>query len=127
MAILKISKQDVLRQQTLEPNWYPATCTKIEMKVSKDKNSINAETTFTLDCDGRDVKTYFNSKAMGMAIPFIEAVTGQKLDAEDIEFDTDKLIGKIVQVKLVHDQFEGRLVNKIEDYLPIGADTTPAF
>ena len=127
MAILKISKQDVLRQLPVEPAWYPGVVKSIVIKASKDKQSMNFETTVTLEADGRDATTNFNTKAMGMAIPFIEACMGIKVPQEDVEFDTDKLVGKKLKVKMDNETYEGRIMSRMVDFLPYDADTTPAF
>jgi hypothetical protein len=127
MAILKISKQDVLRQLPVEPGWYQGTVKQIVLKTSKDKQSMNFETTVTLDPDGRDSTTNFNTKAIGMAIPFLEACLGEKIPQDDVEFDTDKLVGKRLNVKMDNETYEGRIMSRMVDFLPIGADTTPAF
>jgi len=126
MTILKISKQDILRQLPVEPNWYNVTVKSVEMIASKDKQSVNAKTGFELE-NGRILYTNFNSKAMGMAIPFVEAVMNKKIESEDFEFDTDKLIGKQLQIKVINGTYEGRVTNDIADYLPLGATRTEEF
>lgn len=128
MAILKISKQDILRQLPVNPGWYKGTVKSIELKQSKAKDSYNYETTITLDADGREVVTNFNTKAIGMAIPFLEAILNDKIPPDqDIEFDTEKIVGKRLQVKMEHDTYEGRIISKVTEFLPENVDTTPAF
>ncbi len=126
MPIINISKQDILRQQTLEPGWYKCKVSAIVPKASKDKLSLNFETKFVLDGDERELTTNFNSKAMGMAIPFVEAATGDKI-TEEVSIDTDKLIGAKLTIKVENEPYDGRLVNKVTNFLPYDADTTPAF
>ena len=124
MPIIKITAADIQKNKPLESGWYGATIIKIGelVKAKSDPTSVNLPITFLIDnTDGKEIEKAFNSKAMGMIVPLVEAVRNDgKIKPEDFNLNTDELFSKKVDVKVVVDTYEGRLNNKIEGYLPYG-------
>lgn len=128
MPILKFTKADLLKGQTIKPDWYKCEVMGIVLKTPKtgSGDSINYVVTIKLPgLDGQEMDHTFNSKAMGLMAPFIAACLGKKLkeitDALDqgvLDFDTDLQTGKKLQVKIKNEPWEGRMTNKAEDWLP---------
>lgn len=138
MPIITFNKADFLKGQPLTPGWYKAKITNFEQKTPKGgSDSLNYKPTFALTIPGRpadempEIEHTFNSKAIGMMIPFIAAKEGktvqQILDGMTngtYSFDTDSVIGIEMQIKVENEMYEGRLVNKIKGFLNIN-DTVP--
>ena len=131
--IINIPKADLQRNINLEPNWYGAVFEKMEPKPSADKQSTNFYATFRIEADGRSMEHPFNSKALSMMQPFIEAIRGQKVAVvdkvvqEDITFQPEEYFGKKLLLKIDNDPWDGRLVSKIKGFLPYEADISVAF
>lgn len=131
--IINIPKADLQRNINLEPNWYGAIFEKMETKLTNDKQSTNYVTTIRIEADGRSMEHMFNSKALSMMQPFIEALRGQKVAVvdkvvqEDISFQPEEYYGTKLKVKVDNDPWDGRLVSKIKGFLPYQADTNVPF
>lgn len=131
--IINIPKADLQRNINLEPNWYGAIFEKMETKPSADKQSTNYIPTFRIEEDGRTMEGMFNSKALAMMQPFIEALRGQKVAVkdkivqEDISFSPEEYYGTKLKVKVDNDPWDGRLVSKIKGFLPYQADANVPF
>jgi hypothetical protein len=124
---MRFTPDDRKRGLVLDPNWYPAVVASLEIKAAKGDGSTNWNYKLTiLSGKGKDGKDYtgafvyrlFNEKAMGFAIPFIEAI-GFKLKDED-EFDPNAAIGKKLMVYVKNREYEGKLQNEVADFRPIG-------
>jgi len=122
MPIIKITAADIQKQKTLEVGWYSAQITKVsEFTTSKKGDSVNLTVTFLIDgTEGREIDRVYNSKSMGMIVPLIEAVKGKPVEPKDFDYDTSMLVAAKLDVKVVVEIYEGRLLNKIESYLPYG-------
>ena len=70
--------------------------------------------------EGKVITTTFNSKAFGMITPLL-AACGQPIEPGQI--NVDLILGHEVDVHIIQDQYEGRVNNKIDNYLPKGKGT----
>lgn len=136
--IVKLTKADLMKGQTITQGWYKAQIINFVCKPPKNSNdSMNYIPTFKLE-DGphkdAELDRTFNSKAIGMMGPFIAAVEEKNL--QDImkaigdgtlEFDTEASVGKKLQIKIINEPYEGRLVNKVEGFLPYNDNATVPF
>lgn len=129
MPIIRMTEGDILKSKVLETGWYKLKISKIyPAKTSKTGDSLNFPIEFTVTSGplpGKTLDHYFNSKAPGMIAPLIEAC-GFKIElAADgsFDFDTDKLLHKELDGKIITDTYEGNLNNKISEFLPIGKGT----
>lgn len=125
---MRITPEDLKRGTILDPNWYPGLVKSVEVKPSKGDGSTNwnykIEILAGKNKDGKDlagvtVYRLFNEKAMGFAVPFIEAC-GQKVTAEGAEIDPNYPVGKKLMVYVKNREYEGRMQNEVADFRPIG-------
>jgi len=129
MPVINLTLGDISRSKVLETNWYKATIKKIHpAEASKDGSSVNFKITFLIDnkiAEGKEIDRYYNSKAIGMITPLLEAC-GLKVEPGAI--DLDPLEGKQLDVKVGTKTFEGQLSNEITEFLPLGKGTSgPGF
>ena len=114
MPIIKITAADLKKTQNLEPGWYGATVVRVgDLKTSSKGDSINCPVTFLIEgSEGKELEVSFNSKLIGLIKPLIEAAfNGSKKvslkEGEAMNFNTDELVGKKVDVKIITDVYNG--------------------
>lgn len=128
--IIKISPDELAKNQALEPEWYKGQVVAFEAKSSADGKSTNYIPTVKIEKDGRQLDYYFNSKALGMMEAFaavVNEVSVADIRKTGVEVDSEKAIGKKVKVHLIQEPYQGRINNKIDNWLPYDSDTQPAF
>lgn len=130
MPVITFTQGDILRGKLLDPGWYTFKITKIEQATAKAGGSINTIITFQLEnhsAAGKEIQLYFNSKAKSGIIPVFAAITGPVEPGSS--YDTDDLLQKSLDCKVIHDTYEGNLKNDIAEFLPAGKGVgqTPAF
>ena len=119
MPIIKVTQADLEKSKVIEPGYYSATVSGVSgLEKSKDGASLNQKITFRLEGVGKEIDHYFNSKAMGMIAPLYKAVFGSEM--KEGEFDTDTLLGKKLDVKVITDIYQGSMNNKIDGFVPFG-------
>jgi len=125
---MRITAADLKRGIICDPNWYPVVVKSVEVKPSKGDGSTNwnykLEILAGKNKDGKElagviVYRLFNEKAMGFAVPFVEAC-GQKVEKEGAEIDPNFPIGKKLMVYVKNREYEGRMQNEVADFRPIG-------
>jgi hypothetical protein len=123
MPVIKVTAADIAKNKNIDAGWYSSQITAVSAwKPSKDKLSQNIEVNFLIEeSQGKEITRMYNSKAIGMIIPLFEAVLDREVPpGEAATLDTDDLILKQLDVKVVVEIYEGRPVNKIEGFLPYG-------
>lgn len=124
MPVIKITKADIEKLKVLDSGWYGATITKVgDPAPSRDKGSINIPIFFTIDEIGKELIVTINSKLHAMIIPIWETVMGKKV-TDELDMNTEHLVGKRLDVKLTTEIYNGGPINKIEGYLPYGQGKT---
>lgn len=129
MPVIKVSAQEIKRGLPVKEDWYKASVKSIQAEPSKDKASINYKTVITIDDgthEGRDISDQFNTKFMAPFGQFYGAITGKAIDPnniQDLEIDSDMLIGKQLKLKVKNDVYNGSLIPKFGAFLPINVDT----
>jgi hypothetical protein len=128
---IQITKADLLRGETINPGWYKAEIISFVAKQPKTGagNSMNYVPTFKLpELDDRELPFTFNSQAIGRMGPMIAALRDKPLtdivkalESGALDFDTDEAIGAKLYIHIVNEPYEGRLTNKVDNYLPITA------
>lgn len=119
MPIIKVTQADILKSKLIDPDYYGSTIVKVSgLEKSKDGKSLNQIITFRIDNVGKEIDHYFNSQAFGMMAPLHKAVFGT--DMVEGEFDTDTFLMKKVDSKIIIDNYNGSLNNKIEGWVPYG-------
>lgn len=126
MPVITFKVADVLRAKIMDKGWNSYRVASINAEASKDKQSVNYVTIFTLidkgpDLDGKEIKQYFNSKAIATMIPLVAAVKGIRasdIKPEAFEVDTDLLVGASIDGNTDVDTYEGQMKNIITDFAP---------
>lgn len=123
MSVIKFMPADILRGKLLDAGWYGLSIkSATDWAKSKDGQSLNCIITFVVDnSEGKEIDYVINSKGLGFHVPLLAAVMGVKdLDPKEIELDTSTLAGKKVDGKVIVDEYNGNLNNKISTFLPAG-------
>jgi hypothetical protein len=125
---MRITADDLKRGVVMDPNWYPAVVKSVEVKPSKGDGSTNWNYKIEIlqgkNKDGKELQgvivyRLFNEKAMGFAVPFVEAC-GQKITPDGAEIDPNYPVGKKLMIYVKNREYEGRLQNEVADFRPIG-------
>ena len=135
--IINIRKKDLMKGQPIQPGWYKVVVSKIG-KVESAGDRIDQPITFDFEApelkvDERDIDyTFYNcvTKGIGFVVSFMAAVLGKPRaeiaadleNGKEIPFDFDLQVGKKLQIKLVNDEYQGRISNKIEAFLPYDSE-----
>jgi hypothetical protein len=144
MALLKISKEQILSTLDLEDGVYDFRAR--SCKVAEHKSKKGAETlkvSFVFEVVGQDGKK--DSPAVGRTmgqdyymnflsgfLPLVTAITGETFAdpdslPEEFDLDTDSLIGKEFVGRVVGEPYEGRTIPKLTDVFPAGTDCADMF
>jgi len=134
MPIINIPKSDLM-QDLIPAGWYKAEVLSFEIKPPKNgANSLNYVPRIKLNAPGmpghdREMLVYFNSQALGRIAPFIAAALEKPLkqiveetSGPNFAFNSDEVIGKKLQVKVINEQYEGRMVAKIDGFAAYNAE-----
>lgn len=129
MPIVEFSKRDLKMGTVVEPAWYVMKIIQVGEAPSKDGGSTNypveGEIIKNADTGSEDfaevpINWNFNSKAMGFARGFLEAL-GVSLEASK-RYDLAAAAGEIIEVYVENGQYNGRTVNRVEHkYRKVGA------
>lgn len=120
MPIIGFSDKDMLRGKVITPDWYRVKIDEVGESASKDGNSTNYPVSATVICNasngdeafaGVPVEWNFNSKAIGFAVGFLQAL-GVEVEAGK-RYQLEHAIGKELEVFIENDTYQGRLVNRV--------------
>lgn len=133
MPKVQYTKRDLLRDKLVPPGWYRVMIDHVsEWMPSKDKQSQNmvldGTILFNADNGSEEFKDVpiggmgawnFNSKAMGFSKGLTYAMASQcGYDAEALtesdQIEFKHFEGKVVDVFIINDTFEGRMKNKVD-------------
>lgn len=133
MPIVQYNKRDLLRDKIVAPAWYRVLIETIgEWTDSKDKQSKNmvVEGTILFNADdgtkdfadvpiGGMGSWSFNTKALGFSLGLVKACAKQLgINPEEIDEKTriefKHLEGKVVDMFIINDTYEGRMKNKAD-------------
>lgn len=122
MAInISVSKEDIARSAIVaEPTWVPVEVTSYKDKTAKsDNESTNHVFTcraFQGEYTGLVVYCQFNEKAIGMIVPFFEAVTGEKASSDGFTMNPEAVIGRKLELYLKPGEYNGKPQNQVHGY-----------
>ncbi len=131
MPIVTFSKRDLLQGKVVNPSWYRCKVDAVGENPSKDQGSTNYPVDVTVLFDGETGATEFtdvpvtfnfNSKAIGMAVPFLGAL-GVEVVAEK-RMDLKAAEGMTLDIYIGNKQFEGRILNDVKAYRVPRADVS---
>lgn len=131
MPIVEFSQREILRSRVVEPAWYLVHIDSVGQKNSADGGSVNyiMEGTIINNADTGDTSEAgvptpagwnFNSKAIGFAIPFLEALGVEIKPGVRVELKNAE--GKDIEIFFEKGEWQGRIVSKINHkYRKVGA------
>lgn len=125
MAKIPVSKADLLAAVVIpDIRWFSFSIQKVDVEKSSKGDSFNiivyGDIIEDEKYEGKQIRTYFNTKAPGRLVPLHSAVTGLKMD-EPGDIDTDEFVGKKFDGKVGTRTMEGGgLINEIQEFLPYG-------
>jgi hypothetical protein len=135
MPVVSFSARDLMRGKIITPAWYRVVINSVgeaPAKASEKGPSTNYPVEATIQFNGDDGSTEFtgvpldwnfNSKAIGFAVGFLQAF-GVEVK-EGTRFDLKSAEGRELDVFVENDQYQGRLVNRVNHkYRPIRPDVT---
>ena len=124
MPMISFSEKDLLRSKVVKPAWYRMVIEDCEEKIASggDSTNYNMDGTILFNADNGDKEFAgvpvggpgswaFNSKAMGFAVGFFEAL-GVKPETGK-RYDLGATKGKTIDVWVEPSEFEGRIRNKV--------------
>lgn len=126
---ISIPKADLAKGIPITNGWAEFEVTEAFAKPSKAGDSVLYIAVHKLlnDPNEREIPHNFSSKALGMMAPWIAAlknVTVQEIldsiTTGTLVFDFESTITKHVMGKVEQQLYEGRIVNKIVDFAPVG-------
>lgn len=136
MPILNVDPSK-FNQENLPIGWYDAEVISVDFAKPKtgDGNTMNIVVIFKVikgSQQDREVRNTYNTGALGRMGGLIAAA--QNMTAKEyaethkgqIDFDTDSLIGKKVKIRIIHESWQGRQVQKVDDVVPYGSATPAA-
>lgn len=129
MPIIQIPASAFMQRTIVPKDWYETEVVSYDgPKKSADGNSLNLVFTMRIKSGkyaGKEKEHYINSWGNWCGIlPLLEACEGKKLEPQDLQFDPEKIKGKIVKAewveKIMDDgKLKGQMVNNIENFLPL--------
>lgn len=124
MPVVTITREDVLRGKTLEPGWYVCSVKSVVEEVSKAGDSTNQVVDLVVESPtifaGVPLRCWLNDKNKHLGLVPYLASFGVDMDPEKMgegkSFDTDKTVGKKVDVYVTNGNLNGRSINQIQDF-----------
>ena len=138
MPIINFSKADLTSGEIISPGWYKVEVISLITKPPKTGgDSLNYVPRFRIIDKSKpqyemELQHTFNTQALGRMAPFLAALMEksiktitEELNGNSLMFNTDDAIGKKLQIYIKNEPYEGRLVNKVENFAAY--DAAPAF
>ena len=135
MPVVSFSDRDLMRGKVITPAWYRVVINSVgeaPAKASEKGPSTNYPVEATIQFNGDNGSTEFtgvpldwnfNSKAVGFAVGFLQAF-GVEVKA-GMRFDLKSAENRELDVFVENDQYQGRLVNRVNHkYRPIRPEVT---
>lgn len=125
-----------MSSQPINPAWYKGEIIKKSEEIVGDKFNLSITLKFedpALAQDDRTIDhTFYNAmgKGMGFLVIFqaaLASVPVQQLAegvarGENLDFDSDTLVGKKIQFYVKNELYQGRQMNRVETFLPYTAE-----
>lgn len=122
---INLTAAALLQGEPITPGWYKAKITAYKSEQAKSGTSVNHKFTFAIPkLKDQTVDHIFNSQyiaPIGGLIAALRGLTKEQILAEaeagTLEFDGDDTLGQEVNVKIDNEDFQGRLMNRIQMFL----------
>lgn len=127
--MFNIAEKDILRSKEITPGFYPVLIKDAYEDVAKTDGSKVIKFEGVIqggEFDGVPLDWQFSEKAPGFAIPFFKAlgapigVAGAELEKGGT-VNEKNAIGKIIKVGVKNELYQGRKINRADQFLPIDA------
>jgi hypothetical protein len=124
MAEFEVTVDDLNRNKTLTPTWYPFRIKTVEDKPSKAGDSLNTVIDFVGVGDGPakgvELREYFSHKIMpGVILPLVTAVAGGSLKPGKVVANQETLGDQVIEIYVTNEDYGGRRRNRAADYRPL--------
>lgn len=126
MATFDVTPEDMVVGKAVDPGWYQVMIADVKDSFAKTDNSLL--TTIITKIVGpkeEGVKLYlrFSEKAKGFVVPFVEALTGQKMGKEGGKIELNAaLTGRQLEVYVSRGEYKGKPTNEVTAYAPMGTN-----
>jgi len=121
MPTFHISAADLLRSKVVTPGWYRCKVVNVGENPARTDGSLNVEIELEIQADGPfkgvPLARVFNEKAPGFSAGYFRAFK-VAIPPEGGDFNFDATKGKLVDAYVKNDQYQGRTVNRVEDFRP---------
>lgn len=129
-------KEFVDGEKLIDPGWHSFRITKVEVKPSSKGDSLNYW--FSIECTEENYKSrkglrfllneksFEPDKARYEVIPFIlaldDSLDAKSLIEKGIAIDTDNIVGKELKIRVNHEEYNGRMMEKFNAYASINSN-----
>lgn len=126
MAVFNVTPEDMLRGKAIDPGWYPAEIKEVKDTFAKKDNSLLTTIKAVIIGEkeaGVALYLRFSEKAPGFTVPFVEALSGQKMGQEGGKVDiTPALVGRQLELYVQRGEYNGKPTNEVAAYAPMGTN-----
>ena len=135
---INFSKGDLLAGMPIPPNWYKGKIIQEELKTREGSIdyviTLDFEDPLLSNDDRKIDHTFWNcvGKGKGFLIPYmasllnmnIREVTDKMEKGQNLGFlfGEGQNVGKKIQFKVTNEQYQGRILNKVESFLPYSSE-----
>lgn len=129
-----INEKDIKRSVQVTQGWYATfieNAYETQAKTDGSKLIVFEGVIKGGEFDGVPLVWQFSEKAAGFAIPFFKAL-GAPIGEKDGNyekggnFDEKKAIGKTIKVFVKNELYQGRMLNKADQFMPLKAEAVTA-
>lgn len=119
-----ITREDMLRSKTVKPGMYLLSVKSVTKGPGKnDPSSETITINFVVEDGDKEfigvpIPYWVSEKAPGLAVDFLEAVSGKKMSADGGSFDIEQCVGRKVKAFIKNEKYQNRMTNKIEGFMP---------
>lgn len=131
MAIIKITKADILKTANVTPGWYGCQVVKVHPpKKADNSDSIN----YVFDCvilpgqekEGKEIPARFNSLLIGKMAPFYFACLGKQINIDE-GIETDELMACKFDGFIQPQNYQGNMYDNFANFAPFGSSEDRPF
>ena len=120
MAVLSLSKSDILRSKIVKAGWHPVTVKKVNQEPAKSDGGASMNHVIDFEIDegefaGVPLRTWISEKAPGTGMSFLRGC-GFKISEDGGDFDLDKTMGKKLMARVETREFKGNFQNSVVDF-----------
>lgn len=124
MAVLSLTKKDILRSKIVKPGWQPVLVTKVAQEPAKSDGGASQNHVLDFEITegefaGVPLRSWISEKAPGTGMSYLRAC-GFTISEEGGDFDLDKTKGKKLMAHVETVEYKGNFQNSVTDFRPRG-------